>query len=119
MQMELWEFRTFDPKISSDQLVGYDVEARDGSIGKIDEATDDVGGSYVVVDTGPWIFGRKVVIPAGTIERIDPDDGDAYVALTKDQIKNAPEYDEDTGWKDDSYRSRLGTYYDEKMRQAS
>jgi hypothetical protein len=45
-------------------LVGFDVEATDGNIGKIDEATYDVGGSYVVVDTGPWIFGKKVMLPA-------------------------------------------------------
>jgi hypothetical protein len=24
-----------------------------------------------VVDTGPWIFGRKVLLPAGVVERID------------------------------------------------
>jgi hypothetical protein len=41
---------------------------------------------------GPWIFGRKVVIPAGTIERIDVDDKKIF-ALTKDQIKDSPEYD--------------------------
>ena len=34
----------------------------DGEIGKIDEATYDVGSAFVVVDTGPWILGRKVLI---------------------------------------------------------
>lgn len=43
--------------------VGYGVEALDGNIGKIDEASDETGASYVVVDTGPWIFGKKVVLP--------------------------------------------------------
>jgi hypothetical protein len=37
-------------------IVGYSVEALDGGIGKIDEATEEVGGSSIVVDTGPWIF---------------------------------------------------------------
>ena len=36
---------------------------------------------------------RKVVIPAGTIGRIDVDDKKIFVALTKDQIKDSPEYD--------------------------
>jgi hypothetical protein len=53
-------------------VVGFDVEATDGSIGKIDEATYDVGSSYVVVDTGPWIFGSKVMLPAGIITRVEP-----------------------------------------------
>ena len=36
------------------------MEATDGSIGKVDEATSEGGSSYIVVDTGPWIFGKKV-----------------------------------------------------------
>ena len=49
-------------------LVGYSVEATDGSIGKVDEATNEVGSSYIVVDTGPWIFGKKVLfLPAPSI----------------------------------------------------
>ena len=44
------------------------MEAVDGGIGKIDEAskideaTYDVGSSYIVVDTGPWFFGKKVLL---------------------------------------------------------
>ena len=58
----------------------------------------------------PWIFGRKVVIPAGTIERIDVDDTKIFVGLTKEQIKDSPEYD--PARFDEDYRVRLGTYYD-------
>jgi hypothetical protein len=92
-------------------LVGYDVHATDGDIGKIDEASDEVGTSRIVVDTGPWIFGRKVILPAGTIERVDDADEKVYVDLTKDQIKNSPELDETTTWEDPAYRDRLGSYY--------
>ncbi len=46
--------------------------------------------SYLVVDTGPWIFGKKVLLPASVIQRIDLDDKKVYVRLTKDQIKAAP-----------------------------
>ena len=53
-------------------VTGFHVEAADGRIGKVDEATYDVGSAYLVVDTGPWIFGRKVVIPAGTVTRARP-----------------------------------------------
>ncbi len=91
-------------------LVGFDVEATDGGIGKIDEATYNVGGSYVVVDTGPWIFGKKVMLPAGTITRVDTGDRKVYVDRTKDQIKDAPEFDKDT-YSGSEYRDRLGGYY--------
>ena len=46
------------------------------------------------MDTGPWIFGRKVMLPAGVVERIDTVEKKIYVDRTKDQIKNSPEFDE-------------------------
>src|SRR5262245_65365101 len=111
-QTNLWTYRT-NLQGTKEALVGCGVEARDGSIGKIDEATNETGRAYVVVDTGPWIFGRKVVIPAGTIERIDVDDKNVFVAMTKDQIKDSPEYD--PARFDEDYRTRLGTYYEPYM----
>jgi hypothetical protein len=98
-----------------DDLAGFKVHAVDGDIGKIDAATRDVGGGYVVVDTGPWIFGRKVLLPAGVVERVDHDDEKVYVDRTKDQIKESPEYDADAGV-DDDYRTRVGGYYDDTYR---
>lgn len=95
-------------------VTGFDVEATDGSIGKIDEATRDEGSSCVVVDTGFWIFGKKRMIPAGVVSRIDPDEKKVYVTMTKDQIKNAPDYDE-TRHRDDEqgYHEEVGGYYDQ------
>ena len=72
------------------------MHATDGDIGKIDEASEEVGTSRIVVDTGPWIFGRKVVLPAGTVERVDDTEQKVYVDLTKEQIKNSPKLDEST-----------------------
>jgi hypothetical protein len=91
-------------------VVGFKVESLDGSIGKIDESTDDAGSAYIVVDTGPWIFGKKVMLPAGVIREVDVDDETVYVNRTKDQIKNAPEFDESLTT-DADYRTRLGSYY--------
>jgi hypothetical protein len=104
---DLWTYR--DPSLAKD-LTGFSVEARDGGIGKIDEASNDVGASYVVVDTGVWIFGKKVLLPAGTIDTIDPDTETVFVNKTKDEIKDAPEFDPER-YMDESYRSELGTYY--------
>jgi hypothetical protein len=107
----LWQWREADTwRADRGTLDGFNVEASDGSIGKIDEATYDVGGSYVIVDTGPWIFGKKVMLPAGVIDRVDYDDETVFVRLTQEQIKNAPEFDEAT-YRNESYRSQVGDYY--------
>jgi hypothetical protein len=105
---DLWTHR--DTNIASMDLTGYKVEAIDGSIGSIDEATNEVGGSYIVVDTGPWIFGKKVLLPAGVIDRVDPAEEKVYVDRTKDQIKDSPEFDEDT-YREPAYREEIGGYY--------
>ena len=91
MDMELWTYNE-DLKQVTD-LDGFDVAALDGDIGKVDEATYDVGSSYIVVDTGPWIFGKKVLIPASAIVRADLDNRKVFLRLTKDQIKGSPEFD--------------------------
>jgi hypothetical protein len=110
---QMWTYR--DSTLTQRNLSGLSVEAIDGSIGKVDDATNDVGQSFIVVDTGPWIFGKKVMLPAGVVSRVDLDTETVFVNRTKDQIKDAPEYDEDKQRTDDSYRERyrsdLGTYY--------
>lgn len=113
---DAWSYRpTAGWTPGSRSLVGYEVGARDGDIGKIDEATDEVGTSRLVVDTGPWILGRKVILPAGVVDRVDDAARKVYVDLTKDQIKNSPEWDQDTAFTED-YRGRLGNYYQEFYR---
>src|SRR5215213_6146490 len=54
--------------------------------------------------------GKKVVLPAGVIDRIDLEVDRVTVRLTKDQIKGSPEYDADT-YRTPDYRTRLGSYY--------
>ncbi len=112
--LDIWTFRT-EPMGGTDMdLTGYSVEATDGGIGKIDEATYEAGGSYLVVDTGPWIFGKKVMLPAGVVDRLDPDSETVFVSRTKDEIKNAPEYDEERSRDDEKYRGELGGYYGDR-----
>ena len=110
MQRELWTFR--EESIGDIDLTGYDVEATDGSTGKVDDATYDPGMSYLVVDTGPWIFGKRLCLPAGTVDRVDVANERIFVNLTKDQIRSAPTYDDRIGVSDEQ-RAALGTYYGE------
>jgi hypothetical protein len=105
---DLWSYR--ETTIATTDLTGYKVEATDGSIGSVDEASNEVGASYIVVDTGPWIFGKKVMLPAGVVDRVDQDEEKIYVNRTKDEIKDAPEFDE-SRYRDEPYREELGGYY--------
>jgi PRC-barrel domain len=103
---------------SAVDLTGFDVEATDGEIGKVDKANNETSASCLVVDTGFWIFGKKRMIPAGVVQRIDTTDKRVYVNLTKDQIKNAPDYDSenapdyDSDRDDVEYRREVGDYYE-------
>ena len=108
---DVWTYREgIDVGATPKTVVGYGVEARDGSIGKVDDATYDTDSSFVVVDTGPWIFGKKVMLPAGVIRSVDHDQETVFVNRTKDEIKNAPEF-EDSLMRDETYHGRLGDYY--------
>jgi hypothetical protein len=109
--MDVWTYP--DPEVLGENIrntdvTGYQVEALDGSIGKVDEATYDTGSSYLIVDTGPWIFGKKVMLPAGVVLRVTTTDEKVYVNRTKDEIKEAPELED---YKDTAYREKVGSYY--------
>jgi len=105
-------FMFTEPAWSNLDLSGYHVEANDGEIGTVDDGTYEIGTNALIVDTGPWIFGTKVMLPVGVINRIDEGERRIWVNLTKEQIKNAPEFDENMR-EDLTYRDRLGTYYGE------
>jgi hypothetical protein len=105
---DVWMYT--DPTWAKGDFTGYKVEATDGDIGKIDKASHETGSSCIVVDTGPWIFGKKVMLPAGMVRDVDHDTETVFVSRTKDEIKNAPEYDE-SRYEDETYRGELGRYY--------
>lgn len=104
---------TYDETLAASDRswVGYDVHATDGDIGKIDEMSAQTGRGSVVVDTGFWIFGKKRLIPAAAVKTVDHSSKTVNVALTKEQIKNAPDYDE-LRRNDDRYYDDSATYYD-------
>ena len=107
-----WKYRdpSLGASLTQQQIIGYNVEAIDGSIGKIDDATLETDYGFIVVDTGPWIFGKKVMLPAGVIKNVDHANEKVFVNRTKDEIKNSPEFD-DSFRNDEKYRTELGTYY--------
>jgi hypothetical protein len=109
MQVELWTYRELDAVEDLD-LKGFEVEATDGKVGTIVDATYELGSSWLVVDTGPWILGKKVLLPAGVIASIDPEARAVQVDRTRDEIKDAPEHDP-SGYAEQEYRLALADYY--------
>jgi hypothetical protein len=103
---DLWNYRD-SAWSEGETVVGYDVEATDGSIGTVDEATAETDRGHVVVDTGPWILGKKRLIPAGLVHLVDHDGEVVRVALSKDQVRSAPDYEELS----DDVRVELTDYY--------
>jgi hypothetical protein len=94
-------------------VIGYEVEAVDGRIGEIDEASYFASAAYVVVDTGWWIFGKKRLIPAGLVTDVDHERQVVFVSCDKEQIRNAPDYDQELMAQEDrKYHSTLGDYYE-------
>lgn len=63
-------------------------------IGSVKELLVDDSGRfrYIAVDTGPWIFGKKVLLPIG-LAHFDYDNNRIYVdGLSKEQVENLPSY---------------------------
>ncbi|MEI7030827.1 PRC-barrel domain-containing protein [Streptomyces pratensis] len=111
MSDSLWGYQPSSGHSTGAELTGYAVEATDGSIGKVDKHSEEAGSAHLLVDTGPWIFGKEVLIPAGTVTRIDHADEKVYVDLTKDQVKDSPEFDRHRHTEDPAYHQELSSYY--------
>ncbi|MER5638083.1 PRC-barrel domain-containing protein [Kitasatospora sp. NPDC002227] len=118
----IWDFRETAGHVTGSDLVGFHVEAVDGSIGKVDRLSDLVEDSYLVVDTGPWVFGRLVLLPAGTVLRVDQADRKVYVDRTKSEIKHAPPlvpdfHEQETAAANrDRYTAYYGPFYGNPVR---
>ncbi len=81
---------------STHKLIGFSLAAEDGEIGSIkDFYFDDQNWNirYLVVETGNWLFGRKVLISPYAISGVAWDMNMLNVRMTKDQVKSSPTID--------------------------
>ncbi len=79
-------------------IKGYAIEATDGDIGTVsdllfDDSTWRV--RWLVIDTGNWISGRKVLLPPSVVERLYEKDRVFAVKLNKQHIADSPGIDTD------------------------
>src|SRR6185312_3927406 len=91
------EIRDADVHLRScDEVIGYEILATDGSIGEVDDFVfDDESFAirFLVVDTRKWLPGRHVTIPPTAIDRVSWENREVDVQMTRDAVKNSPEYD--------------------------
>ena len=81
---------------STAEVSGYHIQAKDGEIGQVtDFLFDDENWAvrHLVVDTGTWLPGRKVLVAPPWIERIDWAERKVYVALTQESVRQSPSFD--------------------------
>ena len=79
-------------------LIGYRMQATDGEIGEVvDFYFDDETWTirYLVVKTGNWLSGRKVLISAAGLAPTDIKPDLFPISITKEQIRNSPDIDTD------------------------
>jgi len=81
---------------SCNEVIGYELLATDGSIGEVDDFVfDDASFAirFVVVDTRKWLPGKHVAIPPSAIDHVSWEDREVDVRMTREAVKDSPEYD--------------------------
>jgi hypothetical protein len=90
--------KKWDPKLRSTLAVtGYAIQANDGEIGHVDDFIIDEETwaiRYLVIDTGNWWPGKRILISPRWIKRISWSEANVYVDLSRATIKQSPEYKE-------------------------
>jgi hypothetical protein len=124
IDMALMKLSDYYPNHIKDLFDGHDItnfsvyandtdDNEQNKVGSVkDMLVDKTDGRfrYFIVDTGFWVFGKKVLLPVG-MARLDYDKERLYVAgLTKDQVENLPEFSDDLKI-DNDYEERVRSSY--------
>lgn len=114
--MALHKIREFYPdyrdQFGDHDILGYSFYSGEDKVGSVDDLLVDDEGRfrYLIINTGAWIFGKKVMLPIGQ-SRIDYGNRRIYAdGLTRDQAENLPEYDPDAAL-DYDYEERVRGNY--------
>ncbi len=117
--MALEKLDDYYPSYREEIFDGYDIKTfdvyalGDEKVGSVKNMlVDETDGRfrYFIIDTGFWVFGKKVLLPVG-LARIDYDDKRVYAErLTKEQVENLPEFSEDLAINND-YEERVRGIY--------
>jgi uncharacterized protein (TIGR02271 family) len=99
--MALHRIKDFDPDYKNHfeegDLKGLDVYSGAEKVGSVEDILVDENGGfrYLVINTGAWIFGKKVLLPIGRV-RVDAMSNRVEASgLTKAQVEALPEFKDD------------------------
>ena len=98
---------------STDEVTGYHLVALDGEIGHVDDflIEDETWAiRYIVVATKNWWPGKKVLISPKWIEAVSWEQREVKIGLSRETIKAAPEYTDDSPLTRDYESSLYGHY---------
>ena len=96
--------------VSAD-IVGYDVEDLQGTIGQVDERSEELVPNFISVDALQSPLEKRVILPAAVIERVDHEARTVYVDRRHEEIRKAPKSPKDGTGRDDDYLGELRRYY--------
>jgi sporulation protein YlmC with PRC-barrel domain len=103
-----------DPHLrSTKNVTGYSVNATDGEIGNVEDFIIDDRNwklDFVIVDTGKWFPGKKVIISPKWIKKIEWETSTLIVKVSAENVKNSPVYDPIKPISEDD-ESSLHSYY--------
>jgi uncharacterized protein YrrD len=98
---------------STHDVVGHHLQATDGEIGHVDDFILDSETwaiRYLIIDTRNWWPGKKILLSPQWIERVSWSEAKVFVNLTRDLLKDSPEYTE-ASLPDLDYEIDLHKYY--------
>ncbi len=103
-----------DPHLrSTHKVTGYSIHANDGKIGDVEDFIIDDSSwkiDFLVIDTGHWFPGKKVVISPKLIEKIAWDTSEVIINVSEADVKASPEYEPGEAISE-SYEANLQNYY--------
>jgi len=84
---------------SSHEVTGYHIQTEDGELGHVEDfIIDDETWAirYLIVNTSNWWAGKKVLVSPQWIERVNWGQRKVFVNLSRETIKQSPEYTEES-----------------------
>lgn len=101
---------------NSREVAGYNIEALDGEVGHVEDfVVDDETWAirYLIVATKNWWPGKKVLVSPQWIERVSWSESKVFINLSRETIKQSPEYSEEALLSRD-YETSLYRHYNRK-----
>lgn len=80
----------------TNEVKGYCISATDHQVGHVEDFLyDDETWTlkYFVVDTGPWLFGRRVLVTRDCVRQVDGGSRSVSVHRTREEIKQGLPFD--------------------------